>query len=224
MTALHVTLADGWKTYWRSPGDAGIPPEFDWANSQNVASVQFIWPTPDVFSTNGMRTIGYHKELVLPIRVTPRDPSRPVVLNAHIEMGVCSDICVPTFVDINNTLQGTGSHDPRITDALAHGPVSGRTGGISRLSCSVTPIADGMRVTARFDMPPQGRHEIVVMEPGNADIWASEARVARHGRSIIATSDMVGPSGAPFALDRGAINLTVLGGPRAVELQGCPAG
>jgi DsbC/DsbD-like thiol-disulfide interchange protein len=71
IAALRLNLAEGWKTYWRVPGNAGIPPQLDWSGSQNVASVQTHWPQPAVFEQNGMYSIGYHDELVLPIEFTP---------------------------------------------------------------------------------------------------------------------------------------------------------
>jgi DsbC/DsbD-like thiol-disulfide interchange protein len=72
MAAVELQLAPGWKTYWRSPGDAGIPPSFDWSGSENVKSVRLHWPAPEVFEANGMQTIGYHERLVLPVEITPR--------------------------------------------------------------------------------------------------------------------------------------------------------
>ncbi|MFC7705705.1 protein-disulfide reductase DsbD domain-containing protein [Plastorhodobacter daqingensis] len=74
MTALHIELAPGWKTYWRAPGEAGIPPEFGWAGSVNLQDVRLHWPRPIVFDQNGMRSIGYDGTLVLPIEVIPTDP------------------------------------------------------------------------------------------------------------------------------------------------------
>ena len=68
MAALRITLNPGWKTYWRAPGDAGIPPLLDWSGSGNLESAEVTWPTPEVFSQNGMRSIGYTEELVLPVR------------------------------------------------------------------------------------------------------------------------------------------------------------
>ena len=78
MAALHLTLAPGWKTYWRAPGEGGIPPSFDWAGSENIARVAFHWPKPQVFDINGVRVIGYRDELVLPMEFTAADPSRPM--------------------------------------------------------------------------------------------------------------------------------------------------
>ena len=69
MAALHLELADGWKTYWRSPGDVGIPPRFDWRGSRNVAGVEIMWPTPRITVDHGMYTVGYSNQLVLPMQL-----------------------------------------------------------------------------------------------------------------------------------------------------------
>ncbi len=95
MAGLQLTLAPGWKTYWRSPGDAGIPPQFDWSGSQNLKSVRLHWPSPSVFHTNGYQTIGYIGGVVLPIEVEAKDPSRPVTLSAVMELGICDKVCMP---------------------------------------------------------------------------------------------------------------------------------
>lgn len=224
MVALDLQLAPQWKTYWRAPGDAGIPPHFDWSGSENVASVRFHWPSPDVFQTNGMQSIGYHDALVLPIEVVAMDPSRPVRLKARVDLGVCKDICMPASLDLVADLSLPGASDPAIEAALKSQPASARRAGVGRVACKLAPLRDGMRVTAEIDVAPQGRDEVVAVESGVADVWVSEAMVSRNGGRLTAVVDMVPPSGAPFALNRGDVVLTVIGtGGRAVEIKGCPA-
>ncbi|MEO1307435.1 MAG: protein-disulfide reductase DsbD domain-containing protein, partial [Pseudomonadota bacterium] len=82
MSGLHLKLAPGWKTYWRSPGDAGIPPDFSWRGSENLRAVKIHWPAPSVYSSYGLRTVGYDGEVILPISVVPRNASQPVRLRA----------------------------------------------------------------------------------------------------------------------------------------------
>ncbi|TKA98239.1 hypothetical protein FAZ78_02045, partial [Cereibacter changlensis] len=118
IAALRLTLAPGWKTYWRSPGDAGIPPLFDWAGSENVRSVRFHWPRPHVFDLNGMQSIGYKGELVLPLEVTAIDASQPIRLRANVELGVCRDICVPAALTLDAALPMQGAADAVIDAAL----------------------------------------------------------------------------------------------------------
>jgi suppressor for copper-sensitivity B len=95
LLGLHIRLDEGWKTYWRSPGDAGVPPEFDWSGSDNVESVEILWPRAVPFDSFGFRTWGYISEVVLPLRVTVQDPARPLRMSLKVFYGVCKDICIP---------------------------------------------------------------------------------------------------------------------------------
>lgn len=224
MSALHLRLAPHWKTYWRAPGDAGIPPSFDWSASRNLKSLKLHWPAPEVFHTNGMTSVGYHRELVLPIEVEPIDPSRPVHLAATVELGVCKDICMPASLTLSADLMAPGKPDSIISQALAARPATGSEAGVRGHDCALVPISDGMRLTTRIDMPSIGRIEAIVVEPGIPGIWVSEAEVSHSGRQVQAVVDMVPPSGQPFSLTRDGVIVTVIGrGGRAVELTGCPA-
>lgn len=223
MSGLRLQLADGWKTYWRAPGDAGIPPRFDWSGSDNVRSVQVIWPTPHVFTRDGLTSIGYSGDVVLPLEITPKDPSRPMRLRASVDLGVCRDICVPAMLRLDAVVEGPGAPDTAIRAALGDQPVSGRRAGVVAHRCKVEPLRDGLRVTAEIEMPSAGGNETVVFEPGDPSVWVDEASVTRDGEMLVAVTEMVGPSSAPFALDRGDIRITVLGQARAVDIRGCPA-
>ena len=223
MTALHLTLAPGWKTYWRSPGEAGIPPSFDWSGSENLRAVRFHWPRPQVFELNGMRTVGYHDQLTLPIEVTPADPALPIRLKGSVDLGVCSDICLPAGLSFDMTVDGTGSPDPRISAALSDRPITADQAGMAAFGCTVDPIADGLRLTARIDLPHKGGAETVVFESASSGVWVSEATATRAGGTLTAAAELVPPQGAPFALDRSTVTVTVISDNRAVEIHGCPA-
>lgn len=93
--ALHIVLQPGWKTYWRSPGDAGYPPQVDVTGSTNVAAAQLMWPVPHRFQLFGLQTFGYGSEIAFPLMVTPEHPGAPVTLKAKIRYLVCETICVP---------------------------------------------------------------------------------------------------------------------------------
>lgn len=224
MSALHLQLAPQWKTYWRAPGDAGIPPSFDWSGSRNVGSVRFHWPAPEVFRTNGLQTVGYHDELVLPFEVTPKDPTQPIHLQAQVDLGVCKDICMPASLMLSVDLPPQGKADSTIRDALKARPASANEAGVKAMRCEVEPIGDGLRVIAQMDLTRQGPEEVVVFEPGVPGVWVSQSDVGRDGSTLRAVAEMVPPNGQPFALDRGAMRVTVIGtGGRAVEIIGCPA-
>ena len=223
MAGLSLTLAPGWKTYWRSPGEAGIPPVFDWTGSQNVKSVRVHWPSPVVFHTNGMQTVGYKGGVVLPLEVVPLVPGQPMVLKARVDMGICKDICMPAEIAVSANLSVTGSGQAVIRAALKARPASGGQAGVGRVACTVDPIADGLRLTATVEMAARGGDEAVVFEPADRSIWVGETVTTRAGGVLTSVTEMVAPSGAPFALDRSGLRLTVLGAARAVEIEGCPA-
>lgn len=221
MAALHLHLAPHWKTYWRAPGDAGIPPEFDWAGSQNLGSVKVHWPSPEVFDFQGMKTIGYRQDVVLPVEITPADPAQPVLLNAAVLLGVCNDICMPASLALSATLSQTGAPDPMIETALAETPLSAAEAGLSDVTCKVEEIEDGLRVTARLALPPATGPETVVMEP-ETPVWVSDAEVTRTGNALTAVADFVPPPGASYQLDPTQLRLTVLAEGHAMETTGCP--
>ncbi len=223
MAGIRLQLAPGWKTYWRSPGDAGIPPRFDWSGSENLKSVRVHWPSPTVFHTSGFKTIGYKGGVVLPVEVEAVDPTRPVVLRAAVELGVCRDICMPAYLDLVVEVAAPGAPDDQIRAALKARPESAGEAGVGQVSCTVDPIADGLRITAEIALPRQPGEETVAFETEDPRIWVAEAVASRTGNRLVAVTEMVGPSGQPFALDRSAMTLTVISDKGAVEIRGCPA-
>lgn len=223
MAALDLALAPGWKTYWRSPGDAGIPPSFDWSGSENVKSVRLYWPVPSVFQTNGMQSIGYHERLVLPVEITPADPSKPIRVRVRMELGICEDICIPAALDLAAELSAPGAPDSSITAALESRPATAQEAGVTRVACRVDPIKDGLRLTARLGLPDPGLPEVVAFETADREIWVAGAVTERRGGELVAITELVPPNGAPFALDLSQVTLTVLAASGAVEVKGCPA-
>lgn len=223
MAAVDLRLAPGWKTYWRSPGDVGIPPSFDWSGSLNVKSVRLHWPAPQVFETNGMQSIGYHERLVLPVEITPEDPSRPVRLSLVMALGICDEICMPATLELTSELASPGAADASIDAALRDRAETAGEAGVTGVTCQIDPIADGLRLTARVRLPDPGRPEVVAFETSDREVWVAEAVTQRQGGELVSTTDLVPPEGAPFALDRTGITLTILAAGGAVELKGCPA-
>ncbi|MDF1718103.1 MAG: protein-disulfide reductase DsbD family protein [Antarcticimicrobium sp.] len=224
LAALRLTLADGWKTYWRAPGETGIPPSFDWRGSRNLRDVAITWPAPEVFDANGLRTIGYKHQLVLPVEVTPAADGTPVRLRGRIEFGLCSDVCIPGTLEFDRELDPRAGRDPAIAAALAQRPYSAAEAGVTSATCRLTPSADGLRVEARIRMPSAGGTEIAVIEPGTPGIWAAATETRRNGGTLIAVSELSSETGGAFALTRSALRITVLGAAHTVDIRGCGAG
>jgi DsbC/DsbD-like thiol-disulfide interchange protein len=93
---IAFQLQPGWKTYWRTPGDSGVPPRFDFSKSDNVEAVTVMWPAPLKFDDGaGGHSIGYHDQIVLPLRIVAKSADKPVTLRADISYAVCEKLCIP---------------------------------------------------------------------------------------------------------------------------------
>jgi DsbC/DsbD-like thiol-disulfide interchange protein len=93
---IEIQLQPGWKTYWRAPGDSGVPPRFDFSKSTNVESVTPLYPAPKKFDDGaGGVSYGYHKHVIFPLRIVPKNPNEPVQLRAAISYAVCEKLCLP---------------------------------------------------------------------------------------------------------------------------------
>lgn len=221
--AIRLTLPDGWKTYWRAPGEAGIPPRFDWTGSRNLGAVEITWPTPTVMVQDGMRTIVYENQMVLPIEITPRRAGQPVRLRGQLDFGFCKDICIPGTLDFDRVLDGTAGHNPAIAAAAAQRPYTRREAGVTSATCSLAPGADGLQLQAEIRMPSAGGREVAVIEPGSA-FWPGVTRTERRGDRLIATTNLIADGGVMTGIDRSEVRITVLGQRHAVDIRGCTAG
>ncbi len=216
VAGLTIKLAPGWKTYWRSPGDSGIPPRFNWSGSSNISAVQVQFPVPQIYDQHGMRSIGYKDTVTFPLLITTRDGSQPVSLQGEVSIGVCEEVCIPVTLRVATNLPAGGSHDRYLVALMDDKPERG-----GRLTCEITPIADGLRMTAVASVPKLKGEEIAIIETGNAEVWVSSPVVERRGGELRAEVEMVAPSAKPFALSRSEVRMTVMAGGRAIEMVGC---
>ena len=97
---LEFELAPGWKTYWRSPGEGGLPPALDWTGSGNLGETSLYWPAPERFTILGIDSVGYEDRLLLPMDVEVPEPGEPVSVALRVDYLTCSDICVPQGADL----------------------------------------------------------------------------------------------------------------------------
>jgi DsbC/DsbD-like thiol-disulfide interchange protein len=121
---IEIRLDPGWKTYWRYPGDSGVPPTLDFAGSENVKSVSTLWPAPERFSDGaGGYSIGYHGDVVLPLQIIPKDAAKPSSLHVKLGYAVCGKLCVPAEAQFALTLSGKpGTGEPALIAAEARVP------------------------------------------------------------------------------------------------------
>ncbi|ABQ38854.1 protein-disulfide reductase DsbD domain-containing protein [Bradyrhizobium sp. BTAi1] len=113
-------LQPGWKTYWRTPGDSGVPPRFDFSRSENVDAVTVLWPAPTKFDDGaGGHSLGYHDQVVLPLRIVAKSADKPMTLRADISYAVCEKICIPVEAKVELAFTSVAStEDASLSAAL----------------------------------------------------------------------------------------------------------
>src|ERR1700721_219828 len=125
LAGFEIALSPGAITYWRDPGDAGLPPTLDFSGSDNGAGVEPEFPAPKrIKEADGGEAFGYDGSVVFPLRVTPRDPTRPSTLKLNADFAVCEKVCLPAKAHLELTLPSApGSpHAGAIDAALAAVP------------------------------------------------------------------------------------------------------
>ena len=216
VAGLTIQLAPGWKTYWRAPGDSGIPPRFNWSGSSNISDVEVRFPVPQIYDQYGMRSIGYEDYVTFPLLITARDSTLPISLQGEVSIGVCEEVCVPVTLNVSTQLPAGGSPDRHLAGLLEDKPESG-----GRLTCDISPISDGLRMTAVASIPQLSGEEVAIIETGDPEVWISSPVVERQGGTLRADVEMVAPTAKPFVLARSEVRMTVLANGRAIELVGC---
>jgi len=115
---IEIRLAPGWRTYWRDPGDSGAPPMIDFSGSQNVKTVNVLWPAPQRFPDGaGGSSIGYADHVILPLHVVPAEDSKQTALQLKLGYDICSNICIPVEANFTLALNGNGAEEPAIEQA-----------------------------------------------------------------------------------------------------------
>jgi DsbC/DsbD-like thiol-disulfide interchange protein len=170
---IEIRLKPGWHTYWRYPGDAGVPPRFDFSGSQNLKSVEVLWPAPRRLDEAGLSTIGYDHDLILPLRVIALDDKKPVALRVKLAYAICEKLCVPAESNVALSLAGGPStQEARLAAAEVTVPRKAALGadvmlGIRAVRRAAFP--HGMAIPSNINKTPaadRGTKPCLVMSPG----------------------------------------------------------
>jgi len=120
---VELELPEGWKTYWRYPGEAGgVAPAFDWSKSQNLESAEVLYPAPRRMVDAAGDTIGYKGSVTFPVRLKAKDPSKPIDVHLALDYGVCKEICIPAQAELSLTLPPDAEISEHLMDAMARVP------------------------------------------------------------------------------------------------------
>ena len=222
---LELRVEPGWKTYWRAPGEAGIPPSFDWSRSQNLKSVEVGWPAPQVFESFGLMTVGYDGTVVLPLTLRPKDASRPIEAALDLALGVCRDICVLEEAKLEASIapDAPGPADLRISIARAAEPPDAAAAGIERVSCRITGTGEDRSFSATLALDHPLADPYVALEVPPDTGWFHDTTATAGDGALEVASTLTLASGDAW-IDRSSVRMTVLDPALVADVQGCSAG
>jgi DsbC/DsbD-like thiol-disulfide interchange protein len=216
---IAFQMQPGWKTYWRMPGDSGVPPRFDFSKSDNVEAVTVLWPAPMKFDDGaGGQSIGYKQQVVLPLRIVAKAADKPVTLRAAINYAVCDKLCIPVEANSELTFASVAStEDGTLSAALDTVPKPANIGDPNPVT--IRDVKRDGKVNVLVDVTAPEAKKVDLFVEGPTPDWAlpipklverSPPGVKRFEFEL----DGLPPGAQP---DGAALKFTLVGGERAYE-------
>ena len=224
---LQFKLKDGWKIYWRRPGDAGFPPRLDWAESENFRSADFAWPAPIRFRVLGFQTMGYTKEVVFPITAKAIDPEHALKTHIRLDYLTCDEVCIPYFAQLSLNVPPGGNQSTEYAGLVqtyaGRVPDDGSSVGLSIDRIEASGVFRRLDASARTgsvrihatSTEPFTHPDIFIEGPDLTFFGAPEVRFSDGGRRATFTVPVTLEEDA--TLDATAVRLTLVDGTRSAE-------
>ena len=217
---IEVKLRPGWKTYWRYPGDSGVPPHFDFSGSENLKKADVFYPAPHLFTDETGQSLGYKDTVIFPVVVLPQQSGKPVRLRVKVDYAVCEKLCVPVEGRAELVLEsGDSKHDPTLTAAEGRVPKHVTAG---QLGLTAKRANDGAKPTVTVDLGAPAGKPVELFVEGPTPQWAlpipKPAKTAPPGRAQFSFE----LDGLPPGVDPKSptdLTFTVVTGDRAVEVK-----
>ncbi len=216
LAGLQIQLDPNYLTYWRTPGEAGLPPTADFAGSRNLASARLLFPAPQRFDEGGAEAFGYKDEVIFPLSVVPADPAKPVALSLSLSFAVCADLCLPASAAVRLDLTGSGDSPEAglVRDAVRLVPVRQPLDGPGALAIEAIQRGSSPDRAIVLARAPAGTAAALFCEtPSPWFIQVGEGRPAGEGRIAFELSVIEGdktPARIPATL-------TLAAAERAIE-------
>jgi suppressor for copper-sensitivity B len=222
--AIQIRLPRGWHTYWKTPGDAGIPPSVAWTGSENVQSASMDFPAPlRLPPVEGLLTLGYDDGVVLPVTITLAHPGQPMRLRAELDYASCQAVCVPIHaslaLDLPAGLATPGRDAALIAAARARVPIPAATAGIRVEQAVVSPSqiagAEGALLSLKLESSTPFVAPDLFLDGATSPVPPD---IALSGAGRTALLRLPVPGARPAALAGAPLAFTLADGARAVAL------
>jgi DsbC/DsbD-like thiol-disulfide interchange protein len=218
--ALQIEPAPGWITYWREPGESGIPPQLSLSSDANVSLERIGYPVPKLISIGSVREIGYDGAVVMPLDLRITDQGKPAVLDLSAFIGLCKDICIPFRADFSLPLPAASQFLPQeqaIIDAAYTSLPAGPSADFSLASYALS--ADEKHLTLKLELPEARADAAQVYVTGpNGFVFFKQDSARRDGRTL-ETEIAIGRLPKGYEIHGKRWNLLVVDGERAMETQ-----
>src|ERR1700740_1110040 len=216
---IALQLKPGWHTYWRTPGDSGVPPRFDFSKSDNVEAVTVLWPAPtNVDHGAGRNSLRSHDQVVLPLRIVAKNTEKPVTLRADVNYAVCEKLCIPVQANLELAFKSVAStEDSALFTALDNVPKPANVGDPNPLT--IRDVKREGRSEVLVDVVTPDDRALNLFVEGPTPDWGlpvpklvehSPPGVKRFSFQLDGVPPGVNPDGA-------ALKLTLVGGDRSYE-------
>ena len=220
---VEVRLDGDWKTYWRSPGDAGLPPTLDWHGSQNLASANLLYPAPERVTVLGIQTFGYKHDVVFPIDIKPADAGKPLDLKLKLDLLICAAQCIPKSLDLALTVPAGpatpyGADAQILAKARAAVPTDSRDSGFTIKSAEeVSEKGKAALQVVATSADPFVKPDVIPEVKPDADLGTPRTTLSvdKHKATFLLPLSRKLPVGAH--LSGRAVTLTLVDGARALE-------
>ena len=222
---LRMELKPGWKTYWRSPGDAGYPLTIDYAGSRNLAGADLSWPAPHRFQLFGLQTFGYSNEVVFPISARPQVPGQPMTIHAQLRYLVCETICIPYTAELNLGIPAAPAElsddAPLISRYRALVPGNGARSGLRLTQFGIA--TDGRLVAdVASDTLPLSQPDVVIEGPAEFEFGAPLVELSPDAMQARLVVPVKAEQKAP-KLQETDLTITAADGERSLEQKARPS-
>jgi len=217
---IEIKMQPGWKTYWRYPGDSGVPPHFDFSGSENLKSATVLYPAPHLFTDETGQTLGYKDKVILPLAVLPQQQGKPVRLRVKIDYAVCEKLCVPAEGRAELTLGAARStQDSALAAAEAHVP---KQVTAAQLGLTARRATNGTKSLIYVDLGAPAGNPVELFVEGPTPQWALPIPKPMQGAAPGRAQFSFELDGLPPGVDpKGQFDLTftVVTGERSAEVK-----
>jgi DsbC/DsbD-like thiol-disulfide interchange protein len=217
---VEIKMEPGWKTYWRYPGDSGVPPRFDFSHSENLAAAKVLYPAPHLFSDEAGNALGYKNGVMFPLRLTPKQAGKPIILRVKLDYAICEKLCVPAQGSAELALgTAVSAEDAALSAAEARVPtqVSAQQSGLT-----VRRVNNAAKPLVMVDLKAPAGAPVAVFVEGPTPEWALPIPKPAPGAPAGHRQFSFELDGLPPGVDpRGHFDLTftVVEGARALEVK-----